>query len=591
MKLRKQLDTINEDHRNDTARLREGHNIEIYKLKKEIERINKEHVETHSSFQDKLASTKEKHTYSLSDVEKTYEKKLSNLEELYTSKITDLNAKNEELHRIIASLHAQLSEVENRATYLQQEIEVRKRDQHSIDSHNSELTSQLNESRKKLRDLHEIFGSVQNVTAELSKKYDDTNIEYHRVIADNKRYELQLYDMNNMLQDAHNTLQTTTAHKDGVISKLQEQLAAAELFMHRIHTAMVQKRGEKSVIEEEIENFHVSIGAVSASSVNVPLKAVPTSLLTSPSKPFSYQSVLGNSHMQHRPMNTSPPYLQQQTTPMYHAPQAYTPINMAHQYSQQPDSAAGVQQGHAPVNKSYLQQQQPAQGDNTSQKQALVAPVNNSYLQQSQPPAAQVLSAPEQVQSAQQQQPQPAQADNTSQQQGQAPVKAPSQPTKQQEQVAATAPAPVEPEKESEEEIRQREMKEEQQRLVAEMKRLKEEEQQKKLKAAREKEKAQAQAEMKKQAAALKKQQEELERMKKQKELNEKKAELEEAMQEKLRLETVVEEWKENFVGINGREATADERPPEVKEYVNQIKLLKTEIKSLNNEVFRLETD
>lgn len=588
MKLRKQLDTINEDHRNDTARIREGHNIEIYKLKKEIERINKEHVETHSSFQDKLASTKEKHTYSLSDVEKTYEKKLSNLEELYTSKITDLNAKNEELHRIIASLHAQLSEVENRATYLQQEIEVRKRDQHSIDSHNSELTSQLNESRKKLRDLHEIFGSVQNVTAELSKKYDDTNIEYHRVIADNKRYELQLYDMNNMLQDAHNTLQTTTAHKDGVISKLQEQLAAAELFMHRIHTAMVQKRGEKSVIEEEIENFHVSIGAVNASSVNVPLKAVPTSLFTSPSKPFSYQSVLGNSHMQHRPMNTSPPYLQQQTTPMYHAPQAYTPINMAHQYSQQPESAAGVQQGHAPVNKSYLQQQ-PVQGDNTSQKLSLVAPVINSYLQQSQPPAAQVMSAPEQVQSAQQQQPQPAQGDNTLQQQGQAPVKAPSQP-KQQEQVAATAPV-VEPEKESEEEIRQREMKEEQQRLAAEMKRLKEEEQQKKLKAAREKEKAQAQAEMKKQAAALKKQQEELERMKKQKELNEKKAELEEAMQEKLRLETVVEEWKENFVGINGREATADERPPEVKEYVNQIKLLKTEIKSLNNEVFRLETD
>jgi chromosome segregation ATPase len=124
-----------------------------------------------------------------------------------------LNAKNEELHRIIASLHAQLSEVENRATYLQQELEVRKRDQHSIDSHNSELTSQLNESRKKLRDLHEIFGSVQNVTAELSKKYDDTNIEYHRVIADTKRYELQLYDMNNMLQDAHNTLQSTTAHK------------------------------------------------------------------------------------------------------------------------------------------------------------------------------------------------------------------------------------------------------------------------------------------------------------------------------------------------------------------------------------------
>ena len=61
-------------------------------------------------------------------------------------------------------------------------------------------------------------------------------------------------------------------------------------------------------------------------------------------------------------------------------------------------------------------------------------------------------------------------------------------------------------------------------------------------------------------------------------------------MQEKLRLETVVEEWKENFVGINGREATTDERPPDVKEYVNHIKLLKTEIKSLNNEVFRLET-
>jgi hypothetical protein len=225
--------------------------------------------------------------------------------------------------------------------------------------------------------------------------------------------------------------------------------------MHRIHTALVQKRGEKSVIEEEIENFHVSISAVSASSVNVPLKAVPTSLLTSPSKPFSYQSVLGHSHM--RPMNTSPPYLQQQmsTTPMYHAPPAYTHVNMTHQYSQQPESTAGVQQGHAPVN----------------------APVNNSYSQPSQPPAAQVMSAPEQVQSAQQQ--------------GHAPVKAKSNPTKQQEQVAATAPAAVEPEKESEEEIRQKEMKEEQQRLVAEMKRLKEEEDQKKLKAAREKEKAQ----------------------------------------------------------------------------------------------------
>jgi len=224
--------------------------------------------------------------------------------------------------------------------------------------------------------------------------------------------------------------------------------------MHRIHTALVQKRGEKSVIEEEIENFHVSISAVSASSVNVPLKAVPTSLLTSPSKPFSYQSVLGHSHM--RPMNTSPPYLQQQmsTTPMYHAPPAYTHVNMTHQYSQQPESSAGVQ-GHAPVN----------------------APVNNSYSQPSQPPAAQVMSAPEQVQSAQQQ--------------GHAPVKAKSNPTKQQEQVAATAPAAVEPEKESEEEIRQKEMKEEQQRLVAEMKRLKEEEDQKKLKAAREKEKAQ----------------------------------------------------------------------------------------------------
>ena len=90
---------------------------------------------------------------------------------------------------------------------------MRKRDQHIIDSHNSELTSQLNESRKKLRDLHEIFGSVQNVTVELSKKYDDTNIEYHRVVADIKRYELQLYDVNNMLQDAHTTLQSTTAHK------------------------------------------------------------------------------------------------------------------------------------------------------------------------------------------------------------------------------------------------------------------------------------------------------------------------------------------------------------------------------------------
>jgi hypothetical protein len=247
--------------------------------------------------------------------------------------------------------------------------------------------------------------------------------------------------------------------------------------MHRIHTALVQKRGEKSVIEEEIENFHVSISAVSASSVNVPLKAVPTSLLTSPSKPFSYQSVLGHSHM--RPMNTSPPYLQQQmsTTPMYHAPPAYTHVNMTHQYSQQPESTAGVQQGHAPVNMTHQYVQQPESTAGVQGHAPVNAPVNNSYSQPSQPPAAQVMSAPEQVQSAQQQ--------------GHAPVKAKSNPTKQQEQVAATAPAAVEPEKESEEEIRQKEMKEEQQRLVAEMKRLKEEEDQKKLKAAREKEKAQ----------------------------------------------------------------------------------------------------
>ncbi len=640
IKLRKQLETIHEDHRNEVTRLKEGYNIEIFKLKKELERVSREHVETHSTFQEKLASTKEKHNYSLSDVEKTYESKLSSLEQLYMSKITDVNTKNEELHRIIASLQSQLSEVENRASYMQQEIEVRKREQHNLDVHNSDLTSQLNDTRKKLKDLHEIFGSVQNVTVELSKKYDDTNVEYHRVLADNKRYELQLYDMNNMLQDAHQTLQTTTVHKDSVISKLQEQLAVAELFMHRIHTAMVQKRGEKSVIEEEIEKFNVSISSASSSLINMPLKAVPASLHTSPSKPFTYQSVIGNGHIQHVDAQQPQPYLVQQmhkpgntmfqyqqhdqqyerhqpvTTSAFQSPQplqkVHTPMNNFAQYQHQ---LAGIhtpeplQQVHLPVNNVPQQQQQ-------QQPPATIAiaykpqsppqahlPLNNvpEQQQQQQPPATIPITHKPQSPQVQlpvnnlpeQQQEQQPPASILAAHKPQSPqVQLPVNNVQKQVKLAPNNPATDDSdEKTKEAERKRKEMEAESKRLAAEMERLKKQEEEKKMQAVREKERAKAEAEMKKQEAAMKKQQAELEKLRKQKELNEKKAELEEAMEEKLRLDTVIEEWKENFVGINGREPTSDERPPEIKEYHNRLKPLKSEIKRLNTLIFQMESD
>ena len=79
--------------------------------------------------------------------------------------------------------------------------------------------------------------------------------------------------------------------------------------------------------------------------------------------------------------------------------------------------------------------------------------------------------------------------------------------------------------------------------------------------------------------------------MKKQKEINEKTAALEEKMEEKLRLETMVEEWKDDFVGVNGREPTTDEKPAEIRELSNQIKLVKNEIKRMNAEIFRISNN
>ena len=547
-------------------------------MKKELERVTNDHVQTHSSFQEKLASTKEKHDYTLSDVERLYESKLSSLEQLYMSKITEVNTKNEELHHVIASLQSQLSEVENRASYMQQEIEVRKREQHNLDVHNSDLTSQLNDSRKKLRDLHEIFSSVQNVTVELSTKYDDTNIEYHRVLADNKRYELQLYDMNNMLQDAHQTLQSTTVHKDGVISKLQEQLAVAELFMHRIHTAMVQKRGEKSAIEEEIENFNVSISSASSLTVNLPLKAVPASLHSSPSKPFSYQSVIGNCHVQHVDVQQPQPYPVQQI---------YKPENTMFRYQQhdqqyerhQPVTTSGIhspqalQNIHMPMNYLAQYQHQIAGIHTPEPLQRVQLPVNNMPHQQQQQPHSTIPVAHE---------PQSPVV--------QLPVNNVSTPAQKQVKSAPSKPETNHvDEKSKEAERKSEEMEAERKRLALEMDRLKREELEKKAQVAREEQRAKADAEMKKQEAAMRKQREEVEKLKRLREASEAKAELERAMDEKLRLEAVIEVWKENFVGINGREATVDERTTEIKECYDQVKSLKLEIKKLSALSFRLE--
>ena len=91
------------------------------------------------------------------------------------------------------------------------------------------------------------------------------------------------------------------------------------------------------------------------------------------------------------------------------------------------------------------------------------------------------------------------------------------------------------------------------------------------------------------QEAAMRKQREEVEKLKRLREASEAKAELERAMDEKLRLEAVIEVWKENFVGINGREATVDERTTEIKECYDQVKSLKLEIKKLSALSFRLE--
>lgn len=176
-------------------------------------------------------------------------------------------------------LEKQVRDLFNQLTIARLESKEDKRLNRKLSIKNSELIAQLDEAKRALVDMQSVLKTVQNATNDITRQRDLRDKDFQRIIKENRDLQkvisdhresvARTFELENKVKDGDLALRTLAHNKDDIIRRMNEQITLNHEIAMKSQGETIRARGEKQVLEAEIENLHEQIAVMQDTSYRV----------------------------------------------------------------------------------------------------------------------------------------------------------------------------------------------------------------------------------------------------------------------------------------------------------------------------------
>lgn len=176
-------------------------------------------------------------------------------------------------------LEKQVKDLFNQLTIARLESKEDKRINRRLSIKNSELLVQLDEAKRAIVDMQNVLKTVQTATNDITRQRDLREKDFQRIIKENRDLQkviaehresvARTFELENKVKDGELALRTLAHNKDDIIRRMNEQISLNHEIAMKSQGETIRARGEKQVLEAEIENLHEQIALMQDTSYRV----------------------------------------------------------------------------------------------------------------------------------------------------------------------------------------------------------------------------------------------------------------------------------------------------------------------------------